>query len=164
MDLARPASAVLQTVNVARRRWGAGCLLVLLLLPARECLAQPQCATTIRELKDLLADQSLPLRWRETTMDDGKPLVLTILEEDGSLFLAFDKTGEGLWAEGASVVCRDGAEVAARFTGQRFRFGPAANWAVRHTFADDGRFTLTKLGAEQLRIEVPGWSGTFASR
>jgi hypothetical protein len=151
-------------MSVAHRQRWAACLFFLLLPLARECLAQPQCAATIRALKDLLADQSLSLTWRETTMDDGRPLVLSILEKGGSLFLAFDKTGEGLWAEGASVVCRNGADVEARFTGERFRFGPAANWAVRHTFADDGRFTLTRLGAEQLRIEAPGWSGTFASR
>lgn len=42
-------------------------------------------------------------------MDDGKPLLLTIMEKDGLLFLRLVKSGEGLWAEGACTVCRNGA-------------------------------------------------------
>ena len=97
-------------------------------------------------------------------MDDGKPLVLSILERNGSLFLEFDKTGEGLWAEGAGVVCPQGTDLQVRFVSEQVRLGPAANWATRYTFANGGELTLTRLGAERLRIETTGWSGTFSSR
>lgn len=95
-------------------------------------------------------------------MDDGKPLVLSILERNGSLFLEFIKTGEGLWVEGASILCRNGPDLEARFPVKQVRLGPAANWATRYAFTNGGQFTLTKVG-DQLRIATTGWSGTFSS-
>ena len=97
-------------------------------------------------------------------MDDGKPLVLSILERNGTLFLAFVKTGEGLWAEGAGIVCTNGSDVEARFVNEEVRTGPAANWATRYALTNGAQFTLTKLGSQQLRIATAGWSGTFACR
>jgi hypothetical protein len=141
-----------------------GGLLFLLLAMAGECHAASRCAATIRDLRSLLADQSLPLKWHETTMDDGKPLVLSILERGGSLFMQFDKTGEGLWAEGPSVVCLRGPDLEIHFVEEKLRLGPAANWITRYTFSNGGAFTLTKLGAERMRIATTGWSGTFSSR
>lgn len=63
---------------VCRRKW-VGLLLFPLLSLTGVCHASP-CAATISDLRGLLADQAFPLKWRETTMDDGKPLVLSILE------------------------------------------------------------------------------------
>lgn len=96
-------------------------------------------------------------------MDDGKPLVFSLVERQGVLYLEFIKTGEGLWAEGAGIVCRDGTEVVARIAREQMRLGPAATGAVRYLFANGGEFTLTKVGTERLRIETSGWSGTFSS-
>jgi hypothetical protein len=139
-------------------------LLLLALLPLSLAgVAAPTCARTIDELKSLLADQDLPLMWRETTMDDGKPLVLSIREHNGLLFLQFVKTDEGLWAEGVSVVCRNGTEIELRFVAEKMRMGPAANWAVQYTFTNGGQFTLTRLGAEELQVAMTGWSGKFSS-
>ena len=90
---------------------------------AAPCRADASCAATIAELRGLLGDATLPLEWRETTMDDGKPLTLSILEKEGALFLAFVKTGEGLWIEGASVVCRNCSDLEARFVADRARVG-----------------------------------------
>jgi hypothetical protein len=147
-----------------RRKWAVFFLFPLLWLIG-ECRASPPCAATISDLRALLADQSFPLQWHETTMDDGKPLVLSILERNGSLVLEFVKTGEGRWAESASIVClKAGADLEARFAQGQVRLGPAANWAMQYTLANGGKFTLTKLGAEQLRIATTGWSGTFSSR
>jgi hypothetical protein len=147
----------------SRRKW-VGIFLFPLLLLTGLCHASPPCAATIAELKALLGDQSFPLKWHETTMDDGKPLVLSILEKNGSLVLEFMKTGEGLWAESACVVCRKGTDLEARFAEGQARLGPAASWAMRLTLGGGGQFTLTKLGFEQLRIVTTGWSGTFTSR
>src|SRR5712664_4093259 len=94
----------------SRRKW-ASCFLFPLLSLAGECHASPPCAKTIDDLRALLADQSFPLKWHETTMDDGKPLVLSILERDGALFLEFVKTDEGLWAESAGTLCLNGADL-----------------------------------------------------
>ncbi len=143
----------------------AAFLLALASFPfARTCQAAPACATTVAELRALLTNESLALEWRETTMDDGKPLILTILDKDGALFLAFVKTGEGLWIEGASIVCRDRERLEARFVADRVRVGEAASWAMRYAFENGARFTLTQVGTEHLRIATTGWSGTFCPR
>src|SRR5262249_41927395 len=145
---------------IARAQAGA-CLLALAL--AADCRAAASCAATIGELRNLLDDASFPLERRETSMDDGKPLVLSLLERNGARFFAFVKTEDGLWAEGASVVCRSGIDLQARFLEDQVRLGPAANVFVRSALAGGAQFTL-KVSAEQLRIEASGWSGVFAGR
>ncbi|MDP2784949.1 MAG: hypothetical protein Q8O38_10220, partial [Sulfurimicrobium sp.] len=119
---------------------------------------------TIGELRVMLGDQAFPLKWEEATMDDGKPLVVSILEKNGSLFLEFIKTREGLWAESAGVICKTGTDLETRFTGEQIRLGPAAGWVLRYTLRNGGKFTLTKLGAGQLRIATSGWGGIFSPR
>lgn len=77
-------------------------LAVLGLPVASAAFEPPGCAATIADLRTLVADASFPLRWEETSMADGKPLIVSIMEKDGSILLGFVKTGEGLWAEGAA--------------------------------------------------------------
>jgi hypothetical protein len=138
------------------------CLLLLLLYFNCEARDLQTCAATISELKELIGDATFPLTWKETTMSDGKPLVVTIGEKNGSLSLEFIKTNEGLWAEGAGVICKAGADLEIRFSAGQIRLGPAANWVLRISLGNGGKFTLTKLGAEQLKIATSGWSGMFA--
>ncbi len=95
-------------------------------------------------------------------MNDGKPLVMSIVESDGSLLLGFTKTGEGLWAESFGVICKSGSDFEARFSGKQIRVGPAAGWILRSSLRKGGRFTLTKLASDQLRIATRGWSGDFS--
>jgi hypothetical protein len=94
-------------------------------------------------------------------MDDGKPLLVSILEKNGSLWLEFIKTREGLWAQSAGVICRSGQDFETRFGPEQIRLGPAANWVLRFALANGGKFTLTRLGSDKLRIAGGGWSGTF---
>ena len=96
-------------------------------------------------------------------MDDGKPLVLSIVESDGSLLLGFTKTGEGLWAESFGVICKSGSDLEARFSAKQIRLGPAAGWLLRSALKGGGKFTLTKLGTDQLRIATRGWRGEFSA-
>ena len=139
-------------------------LLFLSLLLSSNCEAhEPQsCAATISELRVMLGDQAFPLKWEETTMDDGKPLVVSILEHDGYLFLEFIKTSEGLWAESTGVICKTGTYLETRFTGEQIRLGPAANWVLRLALRNGGKFILANIGAGQLRITTSGWSGIFS--
>lgn len=139
------------------RKW----LLYPLLCFGGACQAAAPCAQTIAALRALVADPSFPLQWTETSMDDGRPLVLSIRERNGVLFVEFMKTDEGLWAEGASVVCASGAAFVVRIPADQIRAGPAANWLVQYTLSAGGQFTLTRLGAERLQVGTPGWSGTF---
>ncbi len=135
-----------------------------LLLLSLNCEAHESqtCATTISELRVMLGDQAYPLKWEETTMDDGKPLVLSILEINGHLFLKFDKTRDGLWAEGVSVICKTGTDLETQFTGEQIRLGSAANWVLRLALQNGGKFILKRVGAGQLRIATNGWSGIFS--
>jgi hypothetical protein len=123
--------------------------------------ATPGCAASISELRLLLGEPNFPLTWEETTMDDGKPLLVSILEKNGSLWLEFIKTREGLWAQSAGVICRSGQDFETRFGPEQIRLGPAANWVLRLALANGGKFTLTRLGSDKLRIAGGGWHGTF---
>jgi hypothetical protein len=140
------------------------CLLFLPLLLSLigEAQASQACAATVGELEVMLGNQTFPLKWEETTMDDGKPLVMSIVEHNGSLYMAFTKTGEGLWAASLGVICKSGADYEARFSGKQIRLGPAANWILRYALKDGGKFTLTKVGPDQLRIATSSWSGMFS--
>jgi hypothetical protein len=136
--------------------------LPLLLSISGETHASETCAATIGELAAMLGEQTFPLEWEETTMDDGKPLVVSFGEHKGALFMEFTKTGEGLWAESHCVVCKTGTAYEARFSGNQIRLGPAANLIQRYALRNGGKFTLTKLGADQLRITTSSWSGIFS--
>lgn len=147
---------------------GRGALGLLLSILAFGCLAAEvsspvSCAASLGGLRELLVDPPMALRWRETTMTDGKPLVLTLLERDGVLVLEFVKSGEGLWAESEFVICRHGDALEARARPGQVRTGPAANWLTRLAFRGGGSFRLTPLGAGRLRIEASAWAGTFAA-
>ncbi|MBU0593260.1 MAG: hypothetical protein ABIG70_13290 [Pseudomonadota bacterium] len=138
-------------------------LFLPLLLPMNSEAHESQtCATTISELRVMLADQAFPLIWEETSMNDGKPLVVSIRENKGNILLEFIKTREGLWAESAGVICKTGAGIETRFAGKDIRLGPAANWVLRYALSNGGKFTLTRVGSEQLNISTSGWSGIFS--
>ncbi len=122
--------------------------------------AQP-CAANVSQLRALLGDSALPLVWEEISMSDGRPLVLSLDERDGSLALAFVKTGEGLWAQGRGVVCRQGAGYEARFGEGGLQVTPAANWLLRIALQGSGSVQLRYSLPPQLRVAAPGWNGTF---
>lgn len=119
-----------------------------------------QCASSLPEFRQLAGDPAFPLRWQETSMDDGKPMVVSIVERNGALVLTLVKTGESLWAEGAGVICRSGADLEARLSKDQLRLGPAANWLTRLALADGCAITLRRV-SKYLRIATRGWSGLF---
>lgn len=120
------------------------------------------CASSIEELRSVAGDPAFALRWIETTMSDGKPLVVSLFEQDGSLFMRFRKTGEGLWAEGATRICLFDRELQARIGRSRLRIGPAAHWIFRLSARDGATFRLVRLPSGLLQVATPGWSGVFA--
>ena len=148
-------------MNAAMCRFSLWLLLPLLLSWSAQASEPPACATTIAALQAMNGDQAFPLKWKEISMDDGQPLRVSILEKNGVLAFEFVKSGRGLWAETAGAVCRSGADVEIRFTGEQIRFGPAASWILRVLLGNGGTFTLTRLGPAQLRIATRGWHGDF---
>jgi len=95
-------------------------------------------------------------------MNDEKPLIVTILEINGNLALEFIKTKEGLWAKSNAIICKAGTNLEANFTKEQIHTGPAANWVLRYALGKGGKFTLTNIGPEHLRIASNGWSGNFS--
>lgn len=138
-------------------------LFPLAVMPALESLAHENlaCAATVTELRVLLGDPAFPLKWEEITMDDGKPLRVSILEKKKSLLLDFTKTREGMWAESSGSICKTTAGLEIGFTREQIRMGPAASWLMRLSLVNGGTLTLTRLGTEQLRIATDGWNGIF---
>lgn len=128
------------------------------------CHAQipEKCASTITELKELLADRPLAFKWEETTMDDAKPLVVSISEINGALSVKFVKMTKGLWADVSGVICKTDKAMEIRFTAEQIRFGPAASWVLRYALGNGGKFILTRVGDRQLQVQTTGWSGIFA--
>jgi len=138
--------------------------MLLLLLPcSSQAQGQETCVATLVELKELLNDPTFALKWEETTMDDGKPLVVSISEKSGVLTVAFVKQTKGLWANIHGVICQTDKDLEIRFTAEQIHFGPAASRALRYVLSSGGKFTLTRIGAKQLRVATSGWSGDFAS-
>jgi hypothetical protein len=124
--------------------------------------APDKCVSTLADLKQLLADQAFSLQWEETTMDDGKPLMVSISEKNGALSVAFVKQTKGLWADISGEICQTDKDMEIRFTGQQIHFGTAASWVLRYVLGDGGKFTLTRMDAKTLRVATTGWSGIFA--
>ncbi len=145
-------------------RWHIMFVLWLLALGGADAMAAPSCVTSINELRNVLGDQRASLQWEETSMNDGKPLVVSIFESKGALVLEFVKTQEGLWAEGTGAVCSRGVDLEISFNRDQLRMGPASGWLLRSLLGQGGKFTLTRLGVDQLRIATSGWSGTFVPK
>jgi hypothetical protein len=124
--------------------------------------AAAPCAQTIDQVRVLLGDATFPLRWQETTMDDGKPLVMTLAEREGGLELSIGKHGQGIWAEGAASICTLEASLEARFTKGKSRIGAAAPWPLRYALRRDARLLLTRLGPARIQVSTFGWHGEFS--
>jgi hypothetical protein len=119
------------------------------------------CAQSLPALRGLIGDPAFPLRWQEVSMDDGKPMLVSIEEGQGALHLQFVKRGEGQWAKGAAAICRKGETFEARMPAGSLQLGPAANWVVRMMLGDGAIFTLRLQPGRRLQITTSGWSGSF---
>jgi hypothetical protein len=133
----------------------------MLLSPGVRANDASECAASIHELLILVGDPLFPRRWEEISMGDGKPLMVSIVQRNGGLLLEFIKTGEGMWAEVAGVICRSGPDLKLRTTKEQIGLGSAANWMLRLALANGGVFTLQRPAANQLRIATHGWNGRF---
>jgi hypothetical protein len=140
-------------------------LLLPLLLPfSGAANASSQCAATLSELKTMMGGQVFPLNWQETSMDDGKPLLVNITESKGALNIAFSKTSEGLWAESDGIICKTATGLGNPLQWRPDSCRASGQLGAALRLEKGGKFTLTQLGSDQLRIATSGWSGTFTAR
>ena len=134
---------------------------VLLLNFTLGAAAHANCATDLASLGGLFGVPSFSSSWTETSETDGKPLVMTITPQGGSLFLQFVKTNKGLWASGTSDICSDGGEVTATISEDQIQLGDAAPLILRLTLAGGANFALQLDGNNQLQISTTGWQSVF---
>lgn len=119
-----------------------------------------ECAKTSTALKDLMAD-AMKERWIETTADDGKPLKIEITSKNDLLYFVFDKTNEGVWAEGRAEVCKDLKNLVLKITGKDIKLGPKAPFPIRLSMGSGAKFKLRIDSPEKLHVSTFGWSGDF---
>jgi hypothetical protein len=119
------------------------------------------CANSVDELRALLGDPAFPLAWEEISMGDARPLLVTLDERAGGLFVSFVKSGEGVWAEGMATLCRKGGQAEVRFKSGLVRIGPAAGWLLRQALEGGAAIALQPTSARELNIGTLGWSGRF---
>lgn len=137
-------------------------LAVCLLMPAYAGTSD-RCASSISELRAMLDDQNLPLRWQEAQQENAKPVVVDIQEKHGALLLEISKPDEGIMVESRGMICKVGTANDNRFVAEQVRPGPAASWFLRQVISPRESFTLTRVSTTQLRIVAGVWDGKFSS-
>ncbi|MES2856924.1 MAG: hypothetical protein V4692_13735 [Bdellovibrionota bacterium] len=125
--------------------------------PAKEKIS---CAKTSIELKAFMGD-AMKERWIETTADDGKPLKIEITSKEDLLYFVFDKTNEGVWAEGRAEVCKEAKNLVLKITGKDIKLGPKAPFPIRISMGSGAKFKLRIDGPDKLHVSTFGWSGDF---
>jgi hypothetical protein len=125
-------------------------------------LAEPKCLDNISAINDWLK-ANIEGGLIETTADDGKPMNIRISEREKQLHLTFEKTKEGIWAEGLTTVCFDKKEkqLEASLSKKNISLGKAAPWLVRLSLSGGATFGLSPQNDGAVLISTVGWKGRF---
>ena len=117
-------------------------------------LAHADCFKSVSELK---ADH-VRTSWRETTANDGKPMIISITDGGNGLVYLGAKAGVP-WLSGNVSVCR---------------VGGATNITLKNTRATNQVPLLARMGlpstqsaqiaGNQIRLAGGGWRGTFVGQ
>lgn len=119
------------------------------------------CVTTKTALLDLVQNKNFSSEWIETTQNDGKPLLIKMQERAGQLYFVFDKTKEGIWAEGVIKVCRERDRLLVKISQKDIRVGEAAPWLIKISMKRGAEFRLDIKGQDKMHVSITGWSGDF---
>lgn len=119
------------------------------------------CVRDQKGLRELLSDQNFPTEWIETTADDGKPLMLKMSDRDERLYFIFDKTREGIWAEGLIEVCSEKDGVVVKISGKDIKLGEKAPRLIRWSMSGGANFKLKLKQKDKMHVSTFGWSGDF---
>lgn len=123
--------------------------------------ADDLCVRDQAGLRQLVQDNAFPNEWIETTADDGKPLVLKMSNKNEKLYFVFDKTKEGVWAEGPIEVCKSGEKLLVKISGQDIKVGSEAPRLIRWSMSGGATFRLQLKSKELMHVSITGWSGDF---
>lgn len=123
--------------------------------------AHATCASNVAQLREVLQEPGFPLSWEETGMDDARPLLVTLDDRAGALFISFVKSGAGLLAQGPARICVVDNRLEARFLRDGLQLGAAAGLVLTAALRAGAAVGLHRMGPGQLRIGTAGWRGDF---
>lgn len=134
--------------------------ILLIIIFGLQVQADP-CALTHQDLNALLKVERFPENWVETTQNDGKPLMIRMQERDGRLYFIFDKTKEGVWAEGLIQICKNQNNFVIQISRADIKIGSAAPWPMKISMKRGAQFTLQMKEKDKMHVSTLGWSGDF---
>ena len=120
--------------------------------------ADDECASDMHELNTMIGHE-FHTHWRETSANDGKPMLLRITEQGDKLNMVFEKTHDGIWGSGVIEVCKKGSKYEIVATGMQP--GSAATNLIRGMMNGSQKFNLQINSASSIRVWRFGWSGNF---
>jgi hypothetical protein len=123
--------------------------------------AADTCADTQAKFTALLGGKDISPKWIETTASDGKPLKILISTKDNRLYFVFEKTQEGVWAEGRAIICKDGKDFVVNIDGKDIKLGSSAPLPIRLGMGSGAKFHLQISAANKMHVSTFGWSGDF---
>jgi hypothetical protein len=118
------------------------------------------CADTEEEL-DALTSADFSVTWSETTANDGKPMLLKMSSRNNKLYFVFEKTREGVWAEGAVQVCTDRSGLVVTMDADDIELGPRAPGLVKMAMRSGARFKVIVKSPQSIHVSTSGWKGDF---
>lgn len=130
---------------------------VLFVLPTHAA----DCTQNKAGLTALLQGKEFYPSWKETTADDGKPLLIEMSTKGDKLYFVFDKTKEGIWAEGLISVCKEKNELVVKISKEDIKVGSKAPRVIRWTMSSGATFKLQLKDEQHLHVSTFGWKGDF---
>ncbi len=120
-----------------------------------------ECVSDRAGLLALVGNPNFSSEWIETTQDDGKPLLIKMVNQKDKLYFIFDKSKEGIWAEGLIKVCKEKEKLIVKISKEDIKIGSVTPWLIRISMRGGAEFKLDLKEKEKMRVSITGWSGDF---
>lgn len=129
-------------------------VLMCLLILSESTFAQAECLKSVREMKV----NNVKAHWKETTENDGKPLIISIVDGPGGLVYSARKAGVP-WLRGNVSVCRSGSsiDITLKNTKATRNVPMVARMALPSTQS-------ARIVNNQIKLGGGAWSGTFTAQ
>jgi hypothetical protein len=122
------------------------------------------CATNVSELRQLVGNSSVPLRWRETSEKNASRVLTLTLGDGGAagMSLVLRLSDGTLWAEFKGKICKSGSAnlLYAVVNKPASSFGPGAPSIVK-LVGKPSKIDLDLTYHSQLRVKVSSYRGTY---
>lgn len=125
------------------------------LLATVRAWSEPNCFKSIADLKRA----QVHTLWQETTADDGKPLNISVSEQNDQLYVDVVKGGE-TWIAGLAEICERDEKVTVRLK-KGMKIGESVPTIVSMALKADPELTMKKRGPDKMRVSTLAWGGDF---